>query len=752
MPSSVRRPRSLGSILFAGLLMSGAAAAANGPDSVPLIPRSTLFGNPDRAGVQVSPDGSMISWIAPLDGVLNVWVAPVGDLAAAKAMTKDTDRGIRQYFWMPNSTHLVYLQDRGGDENWRAYSVGLATGIEIDLTPFEGVAAQIAHVSRDFPDTLALGVNDRDPQFHDIHLVNAATGERTMLFENPRFAEVTLDDAMRVRLVSEMNPDGSIASFMVEEGAFTPFDTVPFEDTMGTRSVGLDRKGERLFMVDSRGRDKSALMVRDLASGKAEVIFEGTKADVSGALVDPITDEIEAVASTYLKPEWAVLDKGMQQDLDYLRTLQEGEIGIGSRSLDDSKWIVSFRGDAGPTVYYLYDRGAGSATRLFSSKDALEGLPLVPMHGVEIPTRDGLTLPSYVSLPKWSDPDGDGVPNEPLPTVLMVHGGPWARDSWGYNPYHQWFTNRGYAVVSPNFRGSTGFGKDFVNAGDGQWADAMHDDLIDAVEWAVANGIADRDRVGIFGGSYGGYAALAGVTFTPDVFAASVAIVGPSNLITLLNSLPPYWAPMIEMFAKRVADHRTPEGRRQLRDMSPLTHVDEIRKPLLIGQGANDPRVKQPESDQIVKAMQAKNLPVTYVLYPDEGHGFAKPENNIAFQAVAEAFLAEHLGGRAEPITDELAKSTAMVVSKGNLDLPVEETSWEEVEVKEAKVDTVRYEDLSPALQSRADQMLQQLDQAPAEMLPQVLSQLEGSVNMAPDDQKPLLYFLMGWIKAKLGE
>ncbi|MGA0286853.1 MAG: S9 family peptidase, partial [Phycisphaerales bacterium] len=418
MRSPTSFSRSLAPMLVGTLLVSGPAPAADGPDSVPLIPRATLFGNPDRAGVQISPDGTQVSWLAPVEGVLNVWVAPVGDLSAAKAVTEDTDRGVRQYFWMPNSTHLVYLQDRGGDENWRAYSVDLATGEELDLTPLDGVRATIAHVSRDFPDTLAIGLNDRDPQYHDIHLVNAATGERTLLFENPRFADVTLDDAMQVRLVSEMNPDGSQATFLVEGEAYAPFDTVPFEDTMGTRSVGLDRKGERLFMVDSRGRDKSALTVRNLASGKAEVIFEGTRADVSGALVDPITDEIEAVASTYLKPEWTVLDQAMRKDLDYLRTLQEGEIGIGSRSLDDSKWIVSFREDAGPTVFYLYDRSAGSATRLFTSKDALEGLPLVPMRGVEIPTRDGLTLPGYVSLPKWSDPDGDGKPNEPLPTVL----------------------------------------------------------------------------------------------------------------------------------------------------------------------------------------------------------------------------------------------------------------------------------------------------------------------------------------------
>jgi len=752
MRSPTSFSRSLAPMLVGTLLVSGPAPAADGPDSVPLIPRATLFGNPDRAGVQISPDGTQVSWLAPVEGVLNVWVAPVGDLAAAKPVTEDTDRGIRQYFWMPNSTHLVYLQDRGGDENWRAYSVDLATGDEIDLTPFDGVRATIAHVSRDFPDTLAIGLNDRDPQYHDIHLVNAATGERTLLFENPRFAGVTLDDAMQVRLVSEMNPDGSEATFLVEGEAYAPFDTVPFEDTMGTRSVGLDRKGERLFMVDSRGRDTSALVVKRLSDGAMETIFEGTKSDVAGALVDPITDEVEAVASNYLKPEWTVLDPEMEKDLAYLETVDDGEIGIGSRSLDDSKWIVSYRGDAGPTQYHLYDRTAGTATRLFSSKDALEELPLVPMHGVEIPTRDGLTLPSYVSIPAWSDPDGDGVPDEPLPMVLMVHGGPWARDSWGYNPYHQWFANRGYAVVSPNFRGSTGFGKSFVNAGDGEWADSMHDDLIDAVEWAVGKGIADRDRVGIFGGSYGGYAALAGVTFTPEVFAASVSIVGPSNLITLMNSLPPYWAPMIEMFAKRVADHRTPEGRRTLRDMSPLTHVDEIVKPLLIGQGANDPRVKQQESDQIVKAMQAKDLPVTYVLYPDEGHGFAKPENNIAFQAIAEAFLAEHLGGRAEPITDEIGASTAKVVSKGALDLPVEETTWEELEAEAnaVEIEAVAYEDLTPEMQAMADQMLQQLDQMPAEMLPQVLAQIEGQVAGMPEAQRPLAFHVITVLKARL--
>jgi len=742
----------LAAACLASTLVVGLPANADGPESVAIIPRDVLFGNPDRTGVQLSPDGTRISWIAPVEGVLNVWVAPVGDLAAAKPVTADADRGIRQYFWMPSGTHLVYLQDRGGDENWRAYSVNLDSGAEIDLTPIAGVAAQVVHVSRDVPGTIAIGLNDRDPQYHDVHLVDAASGERTLLFKNEKFAEVTLDDSMKVRLVSEMMPDGSIAYSTVEGTTFKPFQTIPFEDSMSSRYLGLDRKGSNLFAVDSRGRDRSALTVTDLGTGKTTVIFEGGKADVAGALTDPITSEIEAVSVNYLKPEWTVLDAGMKKDLDFLRGLSAGEIGIASRTLDDSKWIVSFRSDDGPTTFFLYDRSVGSAKKLFSSKAALEGLPLVPMHGVEIKTRDGLVLPGYLSIPKWSDPDGDGKPAAPLPMVLMVHGGPWARDSWGFNPYHQWLANRGYAVLSPNFRGSTGFGKAFVNAGDGQWADQMHDDLIDAVEWAVANGIAERDKVAIMGGSYGGYAALAGLTFTPEVFAAGVAIVGPSNLITLLNSIPPYWAPMIEMFAKRVADHRTPEGRRKLRDMSPLTQVDEIVRPLLIGQGANDPRVKQQESDQIVKAMQAKSLPVTYVLYPDEGHGFAKPENNIAFNAVTEVFLAKHLGGRHEPIDDEIENSSAKVVSKGELDLPVAETSWEEIAVKEVVVETVTLESLEPAQQALAQQMLAQLEQMPAEMLPQVLGQLEAGVGMAPEEQRPLLFFMIGKIKEKMGQ
>ena len=734
-----------------------AAPAPSGIESIPLIPREILFGNPERTGVDLSPDGSTISWIAPDEGVLNLWIAPADDLAAARVITRDRNRGIQDYFWMPSGTHLVYMQDRGGDENWRVYSVNITTGEEIDLTPLEGVAAQINHVSRDFPNTLAVGLNDRDPNWHDIHLIDTTTGERTLIFENTRFASVTLDDSMRVRMAEESNPDGSTSHFVIDGDAVLPFQTVPFEDAMTTAYVGLDRSGRRVFAIDSRDRNFAALTVTDLGTGHSEVIQEGTRSDISGALINPIDSTVEAVAETYLKREWTVHSPTVQRDFDYLRTLETGEFSVNARSDDDTRWIVAFRRDDGPSTMYLYDRAGRAATRLFSTSSRLEGLPLVSMHGVEITTRDGLVMPSYLSLPASSDADRTSRPSEPLPMVLLVHGGPWARDVWGYNPIHQWLANRGYAVLSPNFRGSTGFGKDFINASNGQWADAMRNDLLDAVEWAVENGIADRNRVAIMGGSYGGYAALAGLTFTPEVFAASVAIVAPSSLITLLESLPSYWQPLIGMLTARIADHRTPEGRRKLRDMSPLTHVDEIVRPLLIGQGANDPRVKQQESDQIVKAMQSRGLPVTYVLFPDEGHGFVKPENNIAFFAIAEAFLAEHIDGRSEPIDGEIPASSALVVSRGGLDLDVAETSWEELEaIQSAPIvfEEVAFEDLEPAQQSMVKQMLGQLDGLAPEMRQAVLAdaipQLESALRSATDEERPMYMHLLGVVRERI--
>jgi dipeptidyl aminopeptidase/acylaminoacyl peptidase len=740
--------------LSAVVASSAAGSSLTEPPAV--ISREVLFGNPERVSARVSPDGARIAFIAPSEGVLNVWVAPVGDLAAAKPITKDTGRGIRMFSWLPSGTHILWTQDKNGDENFRVYSVDIASGSTIDLSPFNGARAEIAHVSRDFPDSVAIAVNNRDPQFFDVHLVNAMTGERKLVFENARFASTVLDDRMKVRVVGEPQPDGSTVYSAVDETAdgvaFRPLLTVPFEDAMTTAISSIERAGKCAFLIDSRNRNLSMLAAIDLATGTVEPIFEAKKADVSDALVSPIDSAVEAVSSEYLRSEWTVLSPRVEKDFAYLRTLDPGDLSVTSRSLDDTRWTVSFSHDDGPSVAYFYDRAAGTATKLFTSSSKLEGLELATMHPVEIKSRDGLVLPSYLSLPTWSDSDRDGRPEKALPTVLLVHGGPWGRDSWGYDSTHQWLANRGYAVLSVNFRGSTGFGKDFVNKGDGQWADAMHDDLVDAVEWAVANGVAQRDKVAIMGGSYGGYAALAGVTFTPDLFAASVAIVGPSNLITLLDSIPSYWAPMTEMFAKRVADKRTPEGRRKLRGMSPLTHVDEIKKPLLVGQGATDPRVKRQESDQIVQAMQKKKLPVTYILFPDEGHGFAKPENKIAFMAVTEAFLAKHLGGRFEPIGEALSKSSAMVVSKGALDLPADETSWDKVAALDAPVEVpvASYESLNDTQKQMVDQMLKQIEQLPSEALPQVLSQLQGSLGAAPAEMLPAMHHVIGKIKERM--
>ena len=430
---------------------------------------------------------------------------------------------------------------------------------------------------------------------------------------------------------------------------------------MTTHPIGFDKSGQVLYLIDSRGRDTSAMTALDLTTGTTAILAEDPRADVAGAMVHPTEETIQAVSFTYARTEWKVLDPAIRGDLDYLKTVAAGDILVTSRTLDDRLWTVAFLLDNGPARSYLYDRAKKQATFLFTNRRALEGLSLARMYPRVITSRDGLSLVSYLTLPPEADRRGDGRPDRPLPLVLLVHGGPWARDSWGLDPEHQWLANRGYAVLSVNFRGSTGFGKAFINAATKEWAGKMHEDLLDAVDWAVRERIAQRDKVCIMGGSYGGYATLVGLTFTPEAFACGVDIVGPSNLITLLNTIPPYWEPGMAMFTTRVGDHRTEDGRKLLASRSPLTFVDRIQRPLLIGQGANDPRVKQSEADQVVAAMQKKGIPVTYVLYPDEGHGFARPENSLSFNAVVEAFLSQYLGGRYEPVGNDFKGSTITV-------------------------------------------------------------------------------------------
>jgi dipeptidyl aminopeptidase/acylaminoacyl peptidase len=627
----------------------------------PLIPRRALFGNPDRASVQVSPDGTRLAWLAPRDGVLNVWVAPRENVAAARPVTQDTGRGIRSYLWVFTDAHILYVQDKNGDENWRLYAVDLQSNAVQDLTPFEGVQARLIEVSPKYSGEVIVGLNHRNPQWHDIYRINLVTGERTLLLQHDRFTDVAVDDEYRLRYAFQMTPDGGLGIYVPSGEDWQLWDTVPAEDVLTTSPVGFDKANRLIQMKDSRGRDTSALVELDPETGGSRLLAEDPQADAADVLRHPTERHVQAVSFIYDRKRWQILDPTIEPDLAYLGTLADGDVEIASRTLDDAYWVVLYLVDDGPARFYLYDRTRRAASFLFTNRQALEGQPLVTMYPVVIASRDGLGLVAYYSLPPGSDANGDGIPDRPVPMVLTPHGGPWYRDFWGYNPWHQWLANRGYAVLAVNFRASTGFGKAFINAGNLQWGGKILDDQIDAVRWAIGQGIADPTRVAIMGGSFGGYSTLAGLTLTPEVFACGVDLVGPSSLITLLESMPPYWKPMLELFATRVGDHRTEEGRALLTKHSPLTYADRIRRPLLIGQGANDPRVTQVESDQIVQAMQAQGIPVTYVLYPDEGHGFARPENSLSFNAIAETFLARCLGGRSEPIGDDLQGSSLTV-------------------------------------------------------------------------------------------
>jgi dipeptidyl aminopeptidase/acylaminoacyl peptidase len=653
--------RSIAAVAVCAVTILSGVAATAADTSAPLIERSKLFGNPSRIAGRVSPDGQWLSWIAPQDGVLNIWVAPRSDPAKARAITAEKTRPIREYFWAPDSTSILFINDKGGDENFQLYGVNVSDATQRSLTPFDKTRVEIVAVSEHIRDRILIGVNQRDARWHDVFSLDLATAKLTEVFRNTGdFSDFVADDDLNVRLATRSREDGGNDFFRVSEGVAEekPFSSVGLDDSQTTQPTGYTKDGKTLYWLDSRGRDTAALIAQDVTTGATKIIAQNPKADIGSVLTDPKTGRVQAYEVEYLTSEWNVVDPAIKDDLAFLKSRLRGKIDVTSRTRNDDFWTV----DVDPTVAspatYLYSRRSKTLTKLFVSRPELEGAVLAEMHPEEIRTRDGHIEVSYLSLPPGTDAKGNGRPRHPLPMVLFVHGGPWARDSYGYNRYHQWLANRGYAVLAVNYRGSTGFGKNYISAGDLQWGAKMHDDLIDAVNWAIANRITTADKVAIMGGSYGGYATLAGLTFTPDTFACGVDIVGPSNLATLLKTIPPYWEAGKVQFYKRMGDPNTEEGRALLHDRSPLFKADAIRKPLLIGQGANDPRVNQAESDQIVAAMDAKKIPVTYVLFPDEGHGFARPENNIAFNAVAEQFLGQCLGGRVEPIGDALKAST----------------------------------------------------------------------------------------------
>jgi dipeptidyl aminopeptidase/acylaminoacyl peptidase len=629
----------------------------------PVIPRAHLFGNPSKASTQISPDGRLLSWLAPMDGVLNVWVAPVEALHEAQPVTNDRNRGIRMHRWTYDGRHLVYMQDRDGDENFHIHAVEPVSRVSRDLTPFDGVTAGISGMSRIIRDRILVSLNRRDPRFHDLHSVDLETGEIALVEENPGFAFFVTDQHYTAHLAVRISSEGSREILNRAGGIWTPWITFAPEDARVSFPSHLDASANALFLRDSRDRDTAALTRIVLATGETTRVAAHDRADIGGVLHDQDTFEPLAYGVMTERLHYFALDARIQGDLDFLQSGDIGNWHLQSRTDDDNIWIVGATSDTRPGISYLYDRPSKSLRKLHHSRPELADAPLASMRPVTIGSRDGLDLVSYLTLPKESP---EGVPQ---PMVLLVHGGPWGRDAFGFHPEHQWLANRGYAVLSVNFRGSTGFGKAFVNAGDREWGRRMDDDLLDAVARAIDRKIADPKRIAIMGASYGGYATLVGLTRNPEVYACGIDIVGPSNLETLMRTVPPYWESFRVQLHKAIGDPDTEEGLRLARERSPLFYADRISKPLLIAQGANDPRVKQAESDQMVAALTKKGIPVAYLLYPDEGHGFARPANNIAFYALAEAFLARHLGGRSEPVLAEDLKGSSVLIKEGRQEL-----------------------------------------------------------------------------------
>lgn len=599
----------------------------------------------------LSPDGKFLTFLAPNDeGVLNVFVRSTADENndSARMVTKDTSRGIRQYQWAPDSETILFLQDFEGDENFHLWAIdSIATdSVAKDLTPGKDVKASNLITNKRFPDEILVATNERNPACFDMYRVQYKTGEKVMDTENPGdvLGWGSEDSSFEVReaLVKNQEDDSSIVRVRDgKDSEWRDLATFPYGENGNLVEFCAD-DGKTCYMTSSVGRETSALLKVDLKTGETlDVISANDKCDVGGIVIDDDTKEIKAISYNYARTEREFFDKDLEKDYELLKSLgpEDAEVGTASKTEDEKTWIVAYTRSDGPTEYVVYDQEKKETKPLFVSKPDLLDYKFAPMEDIRVQARDGLELVGYLTK-------ADTEKKTPL--ILLVHGGPWARDYWSFNAQAQWFANRGYATLQMNYRGSTGYGKNFLHKGDGEWGvGTMQHDLTDSVQWAIDEGIADPENICVYGGSYGGYACLAGLAFTPDVYKCGVDIVGPSNIKTLLDSIPAYWGPLRNDMLKKIGDVDADEEFNK--KISPLYHVDNIKSPLLIGQGANDPRVKQAEADQIAFAMQKKGIPVEYVLYPDEGHGFARPENRIDFNGRAEKFLATHLGGRAEP-------------------------------------------------------------------------------------------------------
>ena len=647
-------------VLALPVLVVTAGAASARADLPPLVPRKALFAPSERANPQISPDGRHLAFTGPsASGIPNVFVRDIGG-GEARQITRDEKRGISSYVWGPGSDRVLYVQDVGGDENWHLYATDLAGGGTRDLTPFPGVRAGNLLMDPHHPDEVLVSLNRRDPRVADMHRVRLSTGEVTLEAENPGgVIEWVADDAFRIRACAAIDDEGR-AIIRVRDPGGDPWRDLlvwPFEEAgfdRFQRIVGFSKDGASLRVQSCIGTNTTRIVEVNPATGaRRDLIPADPQNDLFNTLtvrqefmpvavmLDPESDAIRAYAVHRMIPEWKVVDPRLEQDFERLRGFRPGLFHVVSRDRDDRRWIVDFESDVDPGGYWIYDRETGAFELLFEKRPGLAAYTFAPMKPVSYEARDGLVIHAYLTLPA-------GVPAKNLPLVVLPHGGPWARDDWGFQLEAQWLANRGYAVLQPQFRGSTGFGNDFVAASNGEMGTGhMQHDLTDGVRWAIAEGIADPRRVGIMGGSYGGYAALAGLAFTPDLYACGVDVVGPSNLRTMVESFPPYWKPRMKRWLVRMGDVVADSALN--RRISPLFHVGSMRAPLLIGHGANDPRVKIAESNQVVEAMRRGGHDVTYVVYPDEGHGFGRRANNEDFGGRVEEFLAKHLGGRAEP-------------------------------------------------------------------------------------------------------
>lgn len=660
-----RRPFVLMFALLCGLFVAASLHPAFGQANPypPLIDRELFFGDPEISGAQISPDGKFIAFIKPFKGTRNIWVKRTEEpFDAAKPLTADKARPVTQYFWSRDGKYILFSQDKGGDENYLVYAVNPAdspaAGQDVpaarNLTDVKGVRAAIYAVPRTEPDAIYVGLNDRDAAWHDLYKIKISTGEKTLVRKNSeRITGWVFDLKDQLRLATRAADNGDTEVLRVDDSGFTKVYSCNVFESCGP--VRYHKDGRRVYFITNKGDiDLTRLELFDPATGKEELVESDPlkRVDFGNPSFSEVTDELVATSYDDDRERIYWKDKGFEADYKLLKNKLPGrEIDFVSGTKDERLWLIVASSDTEPGERYLFDRQTKKLTLQYRIREKLNRDYLAPMTAVRYKSSDGLEIPAYLTLPKMT------APAKNLPAIILPHGGPWGRDSWGYNGFAQFLANRGYAVLTPNFRASTGYGKKFLDAGNKQWGDKMQDDLTWGVKYLTEQGIADPKRVGIMGGSYGGYATLAGVTFTPDLYAAAVDIVGPSNLITLLETIPPYWEPIRKLFYARMGDPATPEGRTQMERQSPLNHATRIKTPLLVVQGANDPRVNKREADQIVIALRDRGFPVEYLVAPDEGHGFARPVNNMAMFASAEKFLAKYLGGRyQESMTPEVTQ------------------------------------------------------------------------------------------------